>query len=59
MLTALPMDRQLNSATSIADGIDGWPPRRPVLGVPISCTTYGEAVACILAAARERTCILA
>jgi N-acetylglucosaminyldiphosphoundecaprenol N-acetyl-beta-D-mannosaminyltransferase len=32
----------------------GWPVRRQVLGVPVSCTTYDEVVTNIIAAARHR-----
>lgn len=32
----------------------GWPPRHDLLGVPVSQTTYDEAVGCVLNAARRR-----
>jgi N-acetylglucosaminyldiphosphoundecaprenol N-acetyl-beta-D-mannosaminyltransferase len=31
-----------------------WPPRLTLIGVPVSCTDYREAVACTMAAAQER-----
>jgi exopolysaccharide biosynthesis WecB/TagA/CpsF family protein len=34
-------------------GSSAWPPRRPLLGVPVSLTTYGEAEDAVVAAVRE------
>ena len=36
-----------------ASAVQGWPRKCPVLGVGISVTTYDEAVAAIVAAARR------
>jgi exopolysaccharide biosynthesis WecB/TagA/CpsF family protein len=48
-----PVDRAAASATWREAGAPRWPRKHPVLGIGISAATYDEAVAAILAAARQ------